>query len=110
MFDSLSLLAQAATVPANQVPTEWWVPLISAILVVVWDILKRKLNLVEPVPSTPAPVTPPVVVTPEPTPTPVIVTPAPQRPILEIAKELLPVLLPLLVPALLETLKPKAEK
>lgn len=91
------LLAQAT--PAA--PVDWWVPLVAAVLVAVWDILKRKLNLVEPI--TPAPEPAPVPVPPAP-----VVPPAPApspTPVLDIAKQLLPILLPLLT----EALKPKQE-
>lgn len=98
------LLAQATT---NQVPQEWWIPFVGAILVALWDILKRKFNLVEPLtPAVPAvPATPPVA----PPATPPVVTEPSDRPILDIAKQLLPLLLPLVTTAVAEALKPKAE-
>jgi len=99
----LALLAQAA--PAVP-PTEWWVPIVSMLLIAVWDVLKRKFNLVEPFAPTPVVETPPVVTPPAP----VTPAPAPARPVLDVVKELLPVLLPLLIPALTEALKPKADK
>lgn len=88
------LLAQATP----SVPAEWWVPLVGAILVALWDILKRKFNLVEPVQPTPEPTPAPAPV-PAPTPTPV----------LDLVKQLLPVLVPLLVPAIKESLKSEQE-
>lgn len=89
----------AADTPAVTPINEWWAPLLAAILVAVWDILKRKFNLVEPIVP---PVTPPATPPPESPPS----TPPSQTPILDIAKQLLPILLPLLVTAL----KPKGEE
>lgn len=98
------LLAQA--VPPTQVPTEWWVPLIAALLVAAWDIIKRKFNLVEPVQPTPEIVTP-VVVPPAPQPSP---QPAPEpTPVLDIIKQLLPVLIPQIL-QVLKSSKSDAEK
>lgn len=103
-MDPLFLLAQA---PPSAPINEWWVPIVSMILVALWDILKRKFNLVEPI--TPIP-TPPVVVPPE---TPVVVvppapTPSP-TPILDVVKQLLPLLIPAITVAVTEALKPKQE-
>lgn len=96
-----SLLAQAVP-PTTQVPTEWWVPLIAAILVALWDIVKRKFNLVEPINPLPEPA-PPVVVPPAPV-TPAPVQPSP-TPILDIIAQLLPALIPAITLAVKDALK-----
>ena len=101
-MDPLFLLAQ--TPPAPATPTEWWVPLIAALLVAVWDILKRKFNLVEPIQTTPAPVE-----TPPPSPVPVTPSPSP-TPVLDIVKQILPLLIPLLVPAIKQAMKDEGPK
>lgn len=97
--------AQAApAVPVS--PADWWVPIVAAILVALWDIIKRKFNLVEPIgPPAPAPEPAPAPLPPAPIPQPV---PSP-TPILDIAKQLLPLLVPLVTTAVAEALKPKAE-
>ena len=101
-MDFATLLAQTPPVPTT--PTEWWVPLIAALLVAVWDILKRKFNLVEPIQPTPA-----LVETPPPAPIPVTPSPSP-TPVLDIVKQILPLLIPLLVPALKTAMKDEGPK